>query len=195
MGSSMDRLSVLDLFVLCSIDRGLRSGYALQRQGGLSLGATSPSLKRLVKAGLLTRESSGTAKRRERYDFTLTAAGRKLVRKGWKDFRSGAIPVSDIDTILRLVDLSAHYGESGKKIERFLTSMIEAKAQQGERLSLALAQQKSTTPAAYRDLRARFDVARSKMEVAALSEIRDLIVGDKRGRQRTQRRRLAKECL
>src|ERR1700733_14201594 len=49
--------SVLDLFILSLLDRGLETPYDLNRQGGLSLGSTVPALRRLESAGPIKRKA------------------------------------------------------------------------------------------------------------------------------------------
>jgi DNA-binding PadR family transcriptional regulator len=75
--------SVLDLFILSVLDRGLETPYDLNRQGGLSLGSTVPALRRLETAGLVRKKAAVGSSKRPRHWFQLSAAGRKLARGGW----------------------------------------------------------------------------------------------------------------
>jgi DNA-binding PadR family transcriptional regulator len=47
------RKSDLDLFVLALIQSGLSTPYALQREAGLSPGATIPAIQRMLDAGFV----------------------------------------------------------------------------------------------------------------------------------------------
>ncbi len=118
-------LSVLNVFVLSLLDRGLKTPYSLQREGGLSLGATTPSLRRLSAARLVAREDGENATRRPRYEYRLTAAGRKAARTGWREHFDEVRIASDVDSVLRLVDLAVHYGAKRNEIVVFLKRAAE----------------------------------------------------------------------
>ena len=113
-------LSALDLFVLSMLDRGCQTPYDLQRQAGLSLGGTVPALRRLTKAGLLTRVDDETGTKRPRHHYRLTASGKEKARKGWKEHLSGAKIPADLDSILRLADLASYYRAPKIQIATFL---------------------------------------------------------------------------
>ena len=100
--------SVLDLFILSLLDRGLETPYDLQRQGGLSLGSTVPALRRLESAALVRKKASVALSQRPRHWFQLSAAGRKLARRGWIPLLENQ-PPSDFDAVLRLADMARHY--------------------------------------------------------------------------------------
>jgi DNA-binding PadR family transcriptional regulator len=109
MGARLTQ-SLLDLFVLSQLDRGLQTPYDLLQQGGLSLGSTVPTLRRLGKAGLVRKKARPAgSSRRPRHCYELSAAGRKLARKGWIQLLKDR-PPSDLDAVLRLADLAQHYG-------------------------------------------------------------------------------------
>ena len=101
--------SVLDLFILSLLDRGLQSPYDLLCQGGLSLGSTIPALRRLAKAGLVRKNAPIGSSRRPRHGYQLSALGRKLARSGWIPLLKDR-PPTDLDAVLRLADLAGHYG-------------------------------------------------------------------------------------
>ena len=77
--------SVLDLFILSLLDRGLETPYDLQRQGGLSLGSTVPALRRLAAAGLIRKREASEASKRPRHSYQLYAAGRNRAQKWLED--------------------------------------------------------------------------------------------------------------
>ena len=101
--------SVLDLFILSQLDRGLQTPYDLLQRGGLSLGSTVPTLRRLEKAGLVRKKATPAgSSRRPRHGYELSAAGRKLAHTGWLPLLK-ASPPADVDAVLRLADLASHH--------------------------------------------------------------------------------------
>jgi DNA-binding PadR family transcriptional regulator len=111
--------SVLDLFILSLLDRGLETPYDLQRQGGLSLGSTVPALRRLAVAGLIRkREAAGTSKR-PRHNYQLSALGRTRAQSGWKTYLKSPDQM-DLDAVLRVVDMAQHYNAKTIDIVAFL---------------------------------------------------------------------------
>lgn len=113
-------LSILDLFVLSMLDRGLATSYELQREAGLSLGGTLPALRRLTNAGLLIKAEAKSPTRRPRHEYRLTPPGKDKARKGWKEHLSAAKVAADVDSLLRLVDVADHYKAPRSEIVAFL---------------------------------------------------------------------------
>ena len=111
--------SVLDLFVLSLLDRGLETPYDLHRRGRLSLGSTVPALRRLKTAGLVRKKAPVGSSKRPRHWFQLSAAGRKLARGGWIPLLKDQ-PPSDFDAVLRLADMARHYRARPADIITFL---------------------------------------------------------------------------
>jgi DNA-binding PadR family transcriptional regulator len=111
--------SVLDLFILSLLDRGLQTPYDLNRQGGLSLGSTVPALRRLQTADLVRKKASVGSSKRPRHWFQLSAEGRKLARGGWIPLLKDQ-PPSDFDAVLRLADMAQHYRARTLDIVTFL---------------------------------------------------------------------------
>src|SRR5260370_4982045 len=107
MGTKLTQ-SVLDLFILSVLDRGLETPYDLNRQGRLSLGSTVPALRRLETAGLVRKKAAVGSSKRPRHWFQLCAAGRKLARGGWIPLLKDQ-PPSDFDAVLRLADMAQHH--------------------------------------------------------------------------------------
>jgi DNA-binding PadR family transcriptional regulator len=108
----------LDIFICSLIDRGLRTGYELHRQGGLSLGSTNPALGRLETQGLVRKQilESGD---RPRHSYRLSPAGRKLARTGWHRLLIDETP-RDLEHLLRVTDVADHYGAPANQIREFL---------------------------------------------------------------------------
>ena len=154
--------SVLDLFVLSLLDRGLETPYDLHRRGRLSLGSTVPALRRLETAGLVRKKAPVGSSKRPRHWFQLSAAGRKLARGEWIPLLKDR-PPSDFDAVLRLADMAQHYRARPADIVTFL----EAAA--SERRSSA--RSGVSEPHEMRDslglvaTREAWDVARLKAEV------------------------------
>ena len=87
--------AVLDLYVLSLLDRGLETPYSLQREGGLSLGASTPSLRRLSTAHLVKRKEEQGSTNRPRHAYALTATGRDIARTGWQgSFAPAGFPLT-----------------------------------------------------------------------------------------------------
>src|SRR5258708_23229447 len=84
--------SVLELFILSVLDRGLETPYDLNRQGGLSLGSTVPALRRLETAGLVRKKAAVGSSKRPRHWFQLSAAVRQLARGGSIPLRNDLPP-------------------------------------------------------------------------------------------------------
>jgi DNA-binding PadR family transcriptional regulator len=115
--------SVLDLFILTLLDRGLETPYDLQRQGGLSLGSTVPALQRLAAAGLIRkRESSGTSKR-PRHSYQLSALGRNRAKNGWKT-RLKSPNQMDLDAVLRVAYMAQYYNARTADIVEFFKAAV-----------------------------------------------------------------------
>jgi DNA-binding PadR family transcriptional regulator len=113
--------SVLDLYILSLLDRGLQTPYDLHSKGGLSLGSTLPALRRLEEAGLVRKKAPSGSSKRPRHCFQVSAAGRKMARGGWIQLLKDQ-PPSDFDAVLRLVDIAQHYQAKDADVVAFLTA-------------------------------------------------------------------------
>jgi DNA-binding PadR family transcriptional regulator len=122
--------SVLDLFILSLLDRGLQTPYDLNRQGGLSLGSTVPALRRLTAAGLIKkREATGTSKR-PRHAYQLSNAGQTQAREGWKKYLKTHNQM-DLDAVLRVADMAHYYNVKAEDIVEFVDSVISERRMPG----------------------------------------------------------------
>lgn len=119
--------SVLDIFLLSLIDRGLCTKYDLQRRGGVSLGSSTPALKRLQKAGLITQHEAEQDSKRLRKMLELTAAGRRIARHGWREYFDAEVNL-DLEAILRIVDVAGHHGAPRGAIIEFLDAMASQRS-------------------------------------------------------------------
>jgi DNA-binding PadR family transcriptional regulator len=111
--------SVLDLYILSLLDRGLQSPYDLLSMGGLSLGSAVPALRRLQAAGLVKKKASAGLSKRPLHRFQLSASGKKLARRGWIPLMKNQ-PPSDLEAVLRLVDVAQHNRVKPARISAFL---------------------------------------------------------------------------
>ena len=89
-----ETLTLLQTFVLALIDQGLRTPYELMKGAGLSIGITSPTLRRFEEAKFIVGEPGP----RKRFQFRLTPEGRnalsKSLRAGRGDYWSASGEIS-----------------------------------------------------------------------------------------------------
>ena len=162
------RLPALDLYVLSLLERGLETAYSLQREGGLSLGASTPSLRRLTEARLVKRKDEEGKTNRPRHVYTLTSSGRELARSAWREYsQPGRLP-SDLDSVLRLSDMAAHYGAGAAEVARFLKTASDRRAILARRVA---ASPEEDDGLVYVPMRSRCESARLKAEAAVLGEM------------------------
>jgi DNA-binding PadR family transcriptional regulator len=106
----------LDLFVLALIDSGISTPYELQKAAGLSPGATIPALQRLFAAGFVRQGKPGS---RGRTDHSITSAGRKFLKNGWRILIEDG-PSGDLDADLRVALLALWAGGKRQLATDFL---------------------------------------------------------------------------
>jgi DNA-binding PadR family transcriptional regulator len=108
MSETVDRRhrTDLDLFVLALIESGVSTAYQLQKEAGLSQGATIPTLQRLSEVGFVRQGKLGP---RGRTDYKLTAAGRKTLMTSWHSLIEEG-PSGDLDADLRVALLALWVG-------------------------------------------------------------------------------------
>ena len=168
----MKNPSILELFILSSIDRGYTTPYLMQREAGLSLGATSPTLPKLAKNGLVRRENGRTATNRPKHEYKLTPAGKEQVRQGWKAYlQSDADPPADLDALLRLIDIASHYSITPAKLAAIArrAAMLRRKMAKSCLLELSVATSKNTS--GFLNTRAKLDALRYQAEAMGLSRL------------------------
>lgn len=105
------RRSDLNLFILALIDSGISTPYELQKAAGLSQGATTPALQRLLDARLVRQGKPGV---RGRTVHKVSAAGKKLLKDGWRPLIEAG-PSGDVDSDLR-VALLAIWGDGDYRV-------------------------------------------------------------------------------
>lgn len=114
-------LSILELYILSLLDRGLRTKYELQRQGGVSLGSSVPALRRLEEAKMIVRRVGSSTGDRPRHDLRLSPAGRRTVQGSWPGLLDDPAD-KDLDSILKVVDMARSYGADKNLIVQYLNS-------------------------------------------------------------------------
>jgi DNA-binding PadR family transcriptional regulator len=162
------KLPLLDLYVLSLIERGLDTAYSFQREVGLSLGASTPALRRLDAARLVKCTEEEGATGRPRYVYSLTPSGRERATNGWREhFQYSRIP-SDIDGLLRLADMATHYGNNAEDVAKLLKSASLRRSGLGWQ---AAAAPEESSIGIYPRMRARCEGARLLAEAKILAEL------------------------
>ncbi len=163
-------MSVSDLFILSQLDRGLETPYDLLRRAGLSLGATVPALRRLNAAGLIKREKESTVSNRPRHVYRLTVKGEKQARTGWKHYLANTAVSADLDEILRICDMAAHYTHPPPSISAFLERAAQDRSSLAAQAQIGLDRQLGAV-LAYTSTRAACETERLKSEATVLARL------------------------
>jgi len=102
--------STLDVFVLALVAEGTDTLYALKREAGLSVGATTPAIRRLARAGRLKR--AGADNTRGRQPLAITDKGRRWVKTNSTELIRAGIrqPPKDLESVVRLAVLAMTTG-------------------------------------------------------------------------------------
>ncbi len=170
-------LGLLDIYILSLLDRGIETPYALQREAGLSLGASTPSLRRLCDGRFVKRHDGIGATNRPRHVYTLTTSGRELARNSWKEHLDASRLPTDLDGVLRLAEMARHYGVNSGKVADLLK-------QASERRKLLAKQAAATAgrtgqPISYQDMRSKCEAARLRAEADALIQLAAGVEGER----------------
>jgi DNA-binding PadR family transcriptional regulator len=159
--------STLEVLILSFLKQGMTTTYDLQKQAGLSLGATVPALKRLATAKLVTKKASG-----RRIEFSLTREGGKVLIS-WT--APGRAP-SELDDLLRTAYLTWLVGRSRTQAATVLNQGARARRRWVEELeddSAVVGPSKVKVPdaKAYRWMRTASEAARAAAEAEALEAL------------------------
>lgn len=179
----MKRLSTLGLFILSCFDRGLETPYDLQRRAGLSLGATTPALKRLLKAGLLKKTEARTATKRPRHEYELTASGCEQAKTGWKAYIGDSAPPNDVDSFMRVYDMAMYYKAGATVLKSYLQRAADSRVHAAEVLKVENRRGSASGEFPYVGIRSRFELARLESE----AEVIHKLIGDSTPKKRTRR--------
>ena len=164
---------LLDIYILSLLERGLETPYQLQREGGLSLGASTPSLRRLSQARLVRRKDENGITNRPRHVYTLTTLGRDLAKNGWRDYLHASSIPNDLDAVLRLAEMATYYGASSKEVIELLKRASVDRASLSKR---AAATRSSGRALTYQQMRSICDEARWRCEAQALTRLAAILV-------------------
>lgn len=119
--------TIVDRYILSLVDRGLKSKYELQRKGGISLGSSTPAIKRMQTAKLIVQTTDGPTGKRPRHELKLTPKGKRVVQGGWKKLLAESTD-ADLESAVRLADMARHYGSKQAEITQFLRSVASKRA-------------------------------------------------------------------
>jgi DNA-binding PadR family transcriptional regulator len=147
------RRTDLDLFVLALIEAGLPTPYQMQGAAGLSQGATTPALERLLNGKFVRQSAPGV---RGRVEYKATAKGRKHLSVRWLPLLESG-PSGDIDSDLRVALLALWIGGSRSMASAFLRQAAARK--QGPIGAVQPVPGEEGAPLlalSYRDLKSRF---------------------------------------
>jgi DNA-binding PadR family transcriptional regulator len=173
----------LDFFVLALIDGGVSTPYELQKEAGLSQGATNPALQRLLAARFVRQGKPGA---RRRTDYKVTATGKKLLRDGWLPLIEAG-PSGDLDSDLR-VALLAIWGSGDRRLA------VEFLRQSGDKKIESMATIELTSDAAaplarwYADLRSETAKAVLRAESEAIRAMADSLPRSLTGKPKPNKR-------
>lgn len=164
------RKSDLDLFVLALINEGVSTPYALQKEAGLSPGATIPAIQRMLDAGLIRQGRPGS---RGRTDSRISAAGKKVLKDGWRALINEG-PSADLDADLRVALLAISQGSAFSLAAELLKRSAAKLHEMGQAASPDV-ESVSTVPLAnlYRELRSVSVRALLEGQAAAATVIAD----------------------
>jgi DNA-binding PadR family transcriptional regulator len=165
--------SVLDLYILAMLDRGLQTPYELQKDAALSLGATIPALRRLVKEKLVTRAAGLTSTKRPKHSYKVTKAGKQKVETGWEEYLKEGRAPTDLDALLRLIDVAQRYGAKRSKLVALLRCAAKRRFALASE-TLAASERIRPGPFAYPVTRTMVEVQRLQAEALVLGKIADV---------------------
>ena len=167
---------ILDLFIMSLLERGIETSYDLNRQGGISLGASTPALKRLINGKLIHRISGPAPGKRRSNRYSLTEAGRELAHQGWRPYFKELRVPADLDSVWRLVDLAMHYKLKQAQITAFLEQASHDRSALA-RQARARMVTRQQNPLSYAATRSIWDSTRLEAEAQAMSSLAKTSVG------------------
>jgi DNA-binding PadR family transcriptional regulator len=147
-----------------------RSYYSFREVAGISVGASTPALKRLQVDGLVTSSAAGN---RNKIEFALTNRGRQALEKGLQDWleRFRREPPRDVESVVRMAAIAVHKGDQ-QLASDILRKAAETrhKDSKGNR-RLALANQVADFGQLYRTMMAVYESDRDAAEARSLSSL------------------------
>jgi DNA-binding PadR family transcriptional regulator len=189
----LNELNPLQIFLLVLVEFGLSTPYALLSKAGMGPGLTSPALRRLKEAGLLT----GTSGPRNRVRYAITKKGANLLRESLKSGDANYWQLGQTDMFeslprgIILAWLHAGVDEAHKGVARAAdnTSIVARKRQRDAeelhasivRLQADMLKDDSATArgmliaTAYQWIKAECDAALFRMQVEVIGKIDRLL--------------------
>lgn len=163
----MGEPSVLELYIMACLERGMRTPYDLLRSASLSLGATSPALKRLLDSGRISRKNDKSTTARPRHEYQVTTVGREALHSNVNELLSTSSGDQDVDSLLRIVEMAKLYGASMSEMADFLRRASKHR----ERLAMHAAVEAENQGWEYPKLRTRIDAVRLQAEAKELANL------------------------
>lgn len=160
--------SIIDRYVLYLIESGIDTQYEMLREVGVSLGASTPCLNRLIKGGFVSKLKRKTGKR-AKFEFSITAAGKSVLRADISALLSPLNAARDMDSIIRLLEMATHYRVARKATMNFLNQVMEERQR---RVGAGAARGSKRLAVVWRQL---WDVKRLKADVDFLIELQGRI--------------------
>jgi hypothetical protein len=162
--------SLLDIFILYLVRDGLTSLYQLKREAGISIGAASPSLRRLEKkwiTPITDRRRKPLVSVRGKREYQQDLFAYDFVNSDWLASFEAKLPI-DIESVARLVALAE--AKSRPDVARMaLNNAI------GERIKRARVASpetgRSSIASRYREIIHLCETARLKAEAATLKKV------------------------
>ena len=167
---------ILDLYILSLLERGLETPYDLNRKGGISLGASTPALKRLIDNKLVRRANGPAAGKRRANRYSLTEAGREQAHQGWRPYFKELRVPADLDSVLRLVDLAMQHKLKQAQITEFLKQAARDRSDLAREAGARMATRQQN-PLSYAATRSIWDWTRLEAEAQAMSDLAKTSVG------------------
>ncbi len=172
MAKKKPETSLLDIFILLLVRSGIKTLYRLKQEAGVSIGAASPSLRRLEKRTFIYLPRKGhrgkeiVGKRGQR-EYQVNLFGQDFLQSDWLAPFEASLP-TDTESVARLVAIAEakHRPDVAMKT---LRNAIGVRRKRARRMaSLAGA---SSIAARYRAILQACDTARLKAEAAALKKV------------------------
>jgi DNA-binding PadR family transcriptional regulator len=190
----INELNPLQIFLLVLVEFGLATPYDLLSKAGLGVGLTSPALKRLKEAGLLTSMPGP----RNRVRYTITKKGKSALRENlevgpppfWQQGQTDVFESLPRGIILAWVHSGSDEARQGVSEAAYKLSVLNRKKQreaeelrasmlrlQAEIVNLDSAAAKGVLIAtAYQWIKAECDARLFRLEAEAIGEINKLLV-------------------
>ncbi len=156
--------SSLEVFLLALIDSGLSTPYEFYSRAGISVGASLPALKSLLRQKLVSR---GKASHRGRMSYGLTGSGRAAL-KNWSTIQASKHESGDMASALRLSTLAYFLGSpaQAKQILAYAVTLLSPNTEPPTDLDL------SSPATAYKWMQSVRDRYRHEADLKSLNEIR-----------------------